>query len=104
QNHLICVRPTSALLPKFLELLWASPEIARQLREAASSTTGLHTLSTSKIKAVKICLPPYEEQRRIVAALEDYLSRLSAAQRYTERASNLTVTMRTSLRAREVVG
>jgi type I restriction enzyme S subunit len=76
QNHLICVRPTSALFPKFLELLWSSPEIARQLREVASSTSGLYTLSTSKIKAVKICLPPYEEQRRIVAVLEDHLSRL----------------------------
>ena len=79
QNHLICVRPTSVLLPKFLELLWSSPEIAKQLRDVASSTSGLHTLSTSKIKAVKICLPPYEEQRRIVAALEGHLSRLDAA-------------------------
>jgi type I restriction enzyme S subunit len=79
QNHLICVRPTPVLLPKFLELLWSSPEIAKQLRDVASSTSGLHTLSTSKVKAVRICLPPSEEQRRIVAILEDHLSRLAAA-------------------------
>jgi type I restriction enzyme S subunit len=97
QNHLICVRPTSVLLPKFLELLWSSPEIAKQLRDVASSTSGLHTLSTSKIKAVKICLPPYEEQRRIVATLEGYLSRASLGDQNLRQARLRSSALRRSL-------
>ncbi|GAA0519755.1 hypothetical protein GCM10009545_22160 [Saccharopolyspora thermophila] len=39
------------------------------------------TLSVSKLKKVEIPLPPLAEQRRIVAALEDHLSRLEAGTR-----------------------
>jgi type I restriction enzyme S subunit len=97
QNHLICVRPTSALLPRFLELLWSSPEIEKQLREVASSTSGLYTLSTSKIKAVKICLPPFEEQCRIVATLEDHMSRLDAATHNVNQAAAWIMQLRRSV-------
>lgn len=80
QNHLIRVRPSQAVLPKFLAHAWNSPDIAGQLREVASSTSGLYTLSTSKIKAIAIPLPPLREQEGIVAALDDHLSRLAAAE------------------------
>ncbi|MBC9728822.1 restriction endonuclease subunit S [Streptomyces sp. TRM68367] len=80
QNHLIRVRPGPAISTRFLELLWNSPVVSEQLRSVAASTSGLHTLSTAKLKRVCISLPPLEEQRRIVAALEEQLSRLDAAQ------------------------
>ncbi|MGR3936850.1 restriction endonuclease subunit S [Streptomyces sp. BRA346] len=79
QNHLIRVRPTSAISDRFLELLWNSPVISEQIRRVAASTSGLHTLSTFKIKQVNIPLPPLSEQLRIVTALEQQLSRLDAA-------------------------
>jgi type I restriction enzyme S subunit len=79
QNHLIRVRPSQAILPTYLTLAWNSPDVSRALREVASSTSGLYTLSTAKIKSVKIPLPPIPEQRRIVTVLEDHLSRLDAA-------------------------
>ncbi|WP_329364683.1 restriction endonuclease subunit S [Streptomyces sp. NBC_01483] len=78
QNHLIKVRPTSAIDPKFLELLWNSPDIASQLLRVAQSTSGLYTLSTSKLNRVEFALPPLAEQRRIVEALEEQLSRLDS--------------------------
>jgi type I restriction enzyme S subunit len=78
QNHLIRVRPSQAILPTYLTLVWNSPDVSRALREVASSTSGLYTLSTAKIKSVKIPLPPIPEQRRIVTVLEDHLSRLDA--------------------------
>jgi type I restriction enzyme, S subunit len=86
QNHLIRVRPSSALNPTFLLYLWNSPEVSDQLLQVASSTSGLHTLSTAKLKRVEISLPPLAEQRRIVEALEDHLSRLDAAKGYITRA------------------
>lgn len=81
QNHLIRVRPSSAISPKYLALAWNSPGVADQLRKVASSTSGLHTLSTAKLKSVEIPLPPLAEQDRVVAVLEDHLSRLDAADR-----------------------
>ncbi|WP_278045817.1 restriction endonuclease subunit S [Streptomyces sp. BK022] len=80
QNHLIRVRPGPAISAKFLELLWNSPEVSAQLRSVAASTSGLHTLSTAKLKRVSIPLPPLEEQRRIVAALEEHLVQMARAE------------------------
>ncbi|MFB7928685.1 restriction endonuclease subunit S [Streptomyces sp. NPDC056039] len=79
QNHLIKVRPTSAIDPRFLELLWNSPGISAQLMRVAQSTSGLYTLSTSKLNRVEFALPPLAEQGRIVEVLEEQLSRLDAA-------------------------
>jgi type I restriction enzyme, S subunit len=70
QNHLIRVRPKSVLIPRFLELLWNSPDVAGRLRQVANSTSGLHTLSTSKIKAINLAIPPLDEQRQIATVLD----------------------------------
>lgn len=98
QNHLIRVRPSSALDPTFLLHLWNSAEVADQLRQVASSTSGLHTLSTAKLKRVEIPLPPLAEQRRIVEALEDHLSRLDAASAYLVHARRATSSLEHALR------
>ncbi|MFE5910707.1 restriction endonuclease subunit S [Streptomyces wedmorensis] len=79
QNHLIRVRPGPAIDPNFLESVWNSPFVWDQLREVAQTTSGLYTLSTAKIKRVRVPLPPLHEQRRIVEALDGYLSRMDAA-------------------------
>ncbi|MEU1495375.1 restriction endonuclease subunit S [Streptomyces sp. NPDC005776] len=79
QNHLIRVRPWDALSSNYLELMWNSRLVADQLMRVAQSTSGLYTLSTSKLKRVELPLPPLAEQHRIVEALEGHLSRLDAA-------------------------
>src|SRR6266545_200357 len=81
QNHLIRVRSFGAVLPKFLEFAWNSPVISQRLREVAGSTSGLYTLSTSKLSSIPIPVPPRAEQARIVEALDDHLSRIEAAQK-----------------------
>ncbi|MGN5380056.1 restriction endonuclease subunit S [Streptomyces lasalocidi] len=85
QNHLIKVRPTSVIDPRFLELLWNSPDISAQLTRVAQSTSGLYTLSTSKLNRVEFGLPPLAEQHRIVEVLEEQLSRLDVAEREVHR-------------------
>lgn len=104
QNHLIRVRPSSALDPTFLLHLWNSAEVADQLRQVASSTSGLHTLSTAKLKRVEISLPPLAEQRRIVEALEDHLSRLDAAQRTLASSLTRTRSLRETILTQAVLG
>lgn len=79
QNHLIRVRPGPNLLPRYLGLIWNSPAIRDELTAVSSSTSGLHTLSVSKLKRIELPYPPLDEQRRIVEVLEAHLSRIDAA-------------------------
>jgi type I restriction enzyme S subunit len=102
QNHLIRVRPGPAVLARFLELVWNSPSISEQLRRVAASTSGLHTLSTAKLKGVSIALPPLKEQRHIVAVLEEQLPRLDAAGSNAARAIASAAAMIRSIKAQAV--
>nr|WP_249267217.1 restriction endonuclease subunit S [Mycobacterium malmoense] len=86
QNHLIRVRPGCLLNERFLGLVWNSPSNRAELARIASSTSGLHTLSVTKLKRIMLPLPPVDEQCRIVDFLEDHLSRLKAAQHYLQAA------------------
>jgi type I restriction enzyme, S subunit len=97
QNHLIRVRPRQLLDPRFLGHLWSSPSIRGELTAVASSTSGLHTLSVTKLKRILVPLPPLTEQRRIVEILEDHLSRLDAAGRNLGTASRRLKALENSL-------
>ena len=79
QNHIIRARPTEAVLAAYFAYYWNSPEGSSNVSRVASSTSGLHTLSVSKIKRLPVPLPPIAEQRRIVDAIEVQLTRLDAA-------------------------
>ena len=69
QNHLIRWR-TSGPLPEFVLFWLLSPRGRTDLMKLASTTTGLHTLSISKISAVPIALPSKPEQAEIVRRVE----------------------------------
>lgn len=79
QNHLIRVRLGAGLSPRFALHWLLSPGGRRGVVQAASSTTGLHTLSISKVQGFLVPIPPLREQEHIVAALDSYLSRLDDA-------------------------
>ncbi len=66
QNHLIRVRPLASLLARYLEVLWNAPQSRHRLTEIASSTSGLYTLSVSKLKSLSIPLPSMPQQVEIV--------------------------------------
>lgn len=74
QNHIIRARLSPVALPGFVEAYWNSPEGASRLLSAASSTSGLYTLSVSKVCGVPVPMPPLAEQHRIVAEVERRLS------------------------------
>lgn len=80
QNHLIRVRPSEMLLPEFLELYWNSPDASRRVQAVASSTSGLHTLSTGKLKVLPVAIPPLEEQARIISEVDRQVSFLNACE------------------------
>jgi type I restriction enzyme S subunit len=99
QNHLIRVRPGELILPEFLALAWNAPSTIAQLAEVASSSSGLHTLSTSKVKAVKLSVPPLEVQRVLVDEADRRLSLLNAASRSVSSSSHRCLQLRHSLLA-----
>jgi type I restriction enzyme S subunit len=77
QNHIIKVRFEPKEVAEYI-LYWLLSDGGReQINRVASSTSGLYTLSLSKVANLKIPLPPLAEQRRIVAEVE---RRLSVAQ------------------------
>jgi type I restriction enzyme S subunit len=81
QNHLIRWRTHGKALPRFALLWLLSPQGRAALIDVASSTTGLHTLSISKVAALAIELPPLDEQHEIVRRVETlfaYADRLEA--------------------------
>ena len=73
QNHLIRVRPGDEVLPEYLALCWNAPRTAQQVRAVASSTSGLYTLSTSKVKSIRVPVVSLALQKRMVKQLDRQL-------------------------------
>ena len=74
QNHLIKARLFEKQLAEYI-LAWFQSPIGRQVVEiVASSTSGLYTLSLSKIKQLTVPLPSLPEAREIVAKVQSLFS------------------------------
>lgn len=74
QNHLIKARCYPFVLPKFALYFLISPMGREKIINVASSTTGLHTLSLTKVANLIIPVCSLAEQIQIVAILESKLT------------------------------
>ncbi len=74
------IRPSAAVAPKYLYLALAAPSSQEQIRATASTTTNISNISVKKLLAMELHLPSLPTQHRIVAEIEEKLSRLDAAQ------------------------
>ena len=74
QNHIIKVRFNPVEISKYMLLWLLSINGRKQITDVASSTSGLYTLSISKVSSIFIPFPPLAEQYRIVAEVERHLS------------------------------
>ena len=70
QNHLIRWRAGPDALANYVLLWLLSPSGRSQIVAAASSSTGLHTLSVSKIGSLTLRMPSLEDQAEIVRRVE----------------------------------
>ena len=79
QNHIIRARIRDSVLPGYAAAYWNSADGARALLDLASSTSGLYTLSVSKVSGFALPLAPRAEQHRIMAEIDSQFTRLDAA-------------------------
>ncbi|MFE9169398.1 restriction endonuclease subunit S [Streptomyces kebangsaanensis] len=80
-DTMIRVRLSSKLVSSsYFRLLWDSPVVRRQIEAKARTTAGIYKVNQAILEGVALPLPPLAEQRRIVEALEEQLSRLDAAE------------------------
>ena len=104
QNHLIKVRFERGISEDFVKYWLLSPMGRDAIVTVASSTSGLHTLSISKVEALPVRLAPEREQIRIVSALDSHLSRLDAAVASLESAQRKLTAYRASVLKAAVEG
>lgn len=79
-SYLIRLRPV-IVDPKYVALFLKSPSCWAQI-EVAADGIAMPNINARKLEQVRITIPPLAEQRRIVTALEDHLSRLDAGLAY----------------------
>jgi type I restriction enzyme S subunit len=73
QNHLIRVRPRDGVPSRFL-VHWLMSPYGRSILEAvASSSSGLHTLSLSKVSAIPVPVPPTGTARVVAESLDSVM-------------------------------
>ncbi|MGE3074477.1 MAG: restriction endonuclease subunit S [Dehalococcoidia bacterium] len=70
QNHLIRWRSSESVLPRFAVAWLLSPNGRSLLVERASTTTGLYTLSVSKVASIPIGVPTVAEQAEIIRRMD----------------------------------
>lgn len=79
-DKLIRVRVNrKVVLPDFVAYAFSWHETRARVRQHAKTTAGQVGISGGELKKIKIPVPPLEEQSRIVAALDEQLSRLNSA-------------------------
>jgi type I restriction enzyme, S subunit len=78
QNHIIRARLRPGVLPEFIAAYWNSPSGAQAVRSVASSTSGLHTLSVSKVKAIRCPVVSPAKQRAAVSQIQQMTSIVDA--------------------------
>ncbi len=83
-SYLIRFRVRQAIVPEYLAYFLQSPRYWRVISEEAAGIA-MANVNARKLEAIRIPLAPLAEQHRIVAAIEEQLSRLDAGVAALER-------------------
>ncbi|MGW2208607.1 hypothetical protein [Streptomyces sp. NPDC001781] len=95
--------PVEGIDREWLSYVLSSPRIRGQISERATGTKdSMRNISQGALADIEFLLPPVEEQRRVVAALEEQLSRLDAATRNAAKAVQAADALINSIRAQAV--
>ncbi len=103
-SYLIRLRPTTTLDPRWAVLALSSPQLRAEIEARAASTAGQYNLNLVSLRSLPIPLPPLDEQRRIVARVEEQLSAIEALHAALERAHRRSASLRRAVLERAFRG
>jgi len=104
QNHLIKVRLIEKGMVEFLLWWFQSPDGRQMIEMVASSSSGLHTLSISKIESFAVPLPSLDEAQEITSQVREALLRIEQLNIYTEAELRRSAALRRSILKDAFVG
>jgi type I restriction enzyme S subunit len=97
QNHLIRVKILNKTLRKYVLYWLLSGRGRSHITEVASSTSGLYTLSLTKVRKIPVPLPPADEAQYIVEELEKRLTTQTQVAKTVENNSRRASTLRQAI-------
>ena len=97
-GYLIRLRVDQArILPEYLHLSLNSPQTRQIIERQARSTSGVHNINSGEVKAIAVELPPIDEQRKIMAAVDDALQKIVDLERWCETELKRSASLRQSI-------
>ena len=104
QNHIFAVRPSESLDSEFL-VYWLDGPVARiYFRTTAKQTTNLAATNKWTVGNLPVALPPIEDQRRAITALDGQTAAIGSLIAETEQFIELARERRTALITAAVTG
>ena len=103
-NSLIRFRARPEVMPEWALIVFRHHMHSKRFMRESRITTNIAHLSASRFSAVEFPIPPLAEQKRIVAAIEEQLSRVDAGAAALERARLSLKRMRTAVLAWACMG
>ena len=97
QNHLIKGRPLGNMLPQYALFYLISAHGRKQILRVASSTSGLYTLSTNKVRNLLIPFVDIENQKQCISIIEERLSVCDSIEQTVDTALQQAEAMRQSI-------
>lgn len=76
QNHVFRARPLGAMLPRWISMFTNSPDGRTYFQTCAKRTTNLASINMTQLRACPVPVPPFAEQRRIVAHVDELMALL----------------------------
>lgn len=75
--------------PSFIQRWMQSAEVRRSIEDAAKSTSGVNNVNSQQLQALKLKLPPIDEQQKIVRRIEASFARIDRLAAKAKRALEL---------------
>ncbi len=104
QNHLIRARCRATASPAFVLMFLLSPHGRALIEKQAASTSGLHTLSVSKVQRLPVPLCSLPEQQEIVRLLDEQFEVIERNEREIDAALQRSKALRQSILHRAFTG
>ena len=97
QNHIIKGRPNGKMFPEFALFYLMSFMGRRQISDVAKSTSGLYTLSTDKVRKLKVPYCQEGEQRRVLSEISSRISICESIEQVVDKAIIQNQSLRMSI-------